>query len=282
MARAAAFQARHRARRSLCCCPSRGHPATAVGTAPRPSWNPPRSLHTHRLADPPLPHPGLVPDLKAVAADVVALLERSRARYGSVPLFLFGSSMGGLSAALASLSLPERSILSGAVLVCPLIRPARQPPAAVRLFAAALTFAGGGSLALVPRAAGASSPAARAAALADGRVYTGWLRVGTGVALLRGARDLASRLDGFDVPFLLQHGADDADVALAGSAELMARSPNAASHKRLLTYAGAGHNLLHERPPVLAAVRRDYLAWLDERVAAVAAGRAASEASAQL
>ncbi len=229
----------------------------------------------------------LVSDFETdVAGDIAALLLRTRERYPHKPLFLMGNSMGGLSAALTALAvqhdtvaplhgadaaLPAMALLAGVVLQCPLIRPAKVPPRAMQAAARMLAWLAP-HLPLLPHAAGAGSAAAAAVRkrmLADDLCYSGWMRIGTGLALQRGAAHLASRLEDMALPLLLQHGSLDPLVAHRGSAELVARA--ASCDKTLITYSDAGHNLLHEAPATLQRVRADYLDWLEARVDASAA-----------
>jgi alpha-beta hydrolase superfamily lysophospholipase len=230
----------------------------------------------------------LVSDFETdVAGDIVALLLRTRERYPGKPLFLMGNSMGGLSAALTALAVqtntaapllgddgralaPAAALLSGVVLQCPLIRPAKVPPRAMQAAARVLAWLAP-HLPLLPHAAGAGSTVAAAVRqrmLADKLCYCGWMRLGTGLALQRGAAHLAARLEEVSLPLLLQHGSEDPLVAHRGSAELVARA--ASCDKTLITYSDAGHNLLNEVPATLQRVRADYLDWLDARVDASA------------
>ena len=210
---------------------------------------------------------GFVPDIEtAVAGDVVAILLRTRARYPALPLFLMGNSMGGLSAALSALALQRDgprgcALLSGVVLQCPLIRTAKPPGRLMQLAASALAAVAPKLPLLPPPPAAAASMAARMALLSDRLCYSGRLRVGTGVALLRASASLAAKLGEWNVPLLLQHGLDDKLVAPHGSRELLAAA--ASADKTLIEYQ-AGHNLLAE-PGTLHAVRRDYLQWLEAR-----------------
>jgi acylglycerol lipase len=218
---------------------------------------------------------GLLPSIVTdVAGDVAALLLRTHGRYPGKPLFLMGNSMGGLSAALSALALqhdgPGPSVLSGVVLQCPLIRPAREPAALLAVVARLLTRVAPHLPLFQQR--GVAGSAARARLAADTLCYAGGMRVGTALALHDGARHLAARLGELRLPLLLQHGTADALVALRGSAELCAQA--ASPDKTLLTYDGATHNLLNEAPAVLHRVRADYLAWLDARVEASASSAA--------
>lgn len=210
---------------------------------------------------------GYVPDFSAVASDIVALLVQTRVRFPGQAVFLFGTSMGGMSALLAALEVQDsgQKLLSGLVLQCPLVRFARPPPVPLRVLARLIASVLP-KLALLPSPAGRGGGPSRVAALmrADKLAYTGRLRIGTAVALDRAAAQLRSRMHELKLPFLVQHGDGDAVVSLAGSVELAAMAGS--GDKALMRYAGASHNLLHEASATLVAVRRDYLAWLDERV----------------
>lgn len=212
-----------------------------------------------------------------IAGDITALLLRTRERYPRRPLFLMGTSFGGLSAALAALAVQQSSpspLLAGVVLQCPLIKPAKTPPPIVQAVARLLALVAP-HLPLLPHAAGAGTKAGAAAAavrqrmLADKLCYAGRMRIGTGLALQSAAAHLASRLHEMRLPFLLQHGSDDALVAPVGSQQLAAKA--ASQDKTLLVYDSAGHNLLSEEPATLHKVRSDYLEWLDQRAEASAA-----------
>jgi alpha-beta hydrolase superfamily lysophospholipase len=227
---------------------------------------------------------GLLPGLETdVAGDLAALLALLRRRYAAAPLFLMGTSMGGLSAALTALSVqhagPAAALLSGVVLQCPLIRTAAQPGRLTQLLARALSLVAPGLPLLSHKAGAGAAPGSaveaaveRSKMLADGLCYTGAMRIGTGLALLRGAAHLAGRLSELRLPLLLQHGSADALVAPRGSAELLQAA--ASGDKTLIVYDGASHNLLAEAPATLHAVRQDYLAWLDARLDASAASAA--------
>ena len=210
---------------------------------------------------------GYVPDFSAVASDIVALLVQTRARFPGQAVFLFGESMGGMSALLAALEVQHtgQKLLSGLVLQCPLVRFAHPPPFVVRVFARLIAIVLP-TLALLPSPAGRGGGPKGIAALmrADKLAYTGRLRIGTAVALDRAATQLRAHMHELKLPFLVQHGDGDAVVSIAGSVELATLAGSV--DKALMQYAGASHNLLHEASATLVAVRRDYLAWLDERV----------------
>jgi len=219
---------------------------------------------------------GFLPSIEgAVAGDVLALLLRTRARYPTLPLFLMGNSMGGLSATLVALAVQDSigvdaQFLSGVVLQCPLIRFSSEPSpllqTLVRVLAAVMP-----QLPFLPHRPGSQSVLqrkVRAAMEADSFTYTGRCRAGTALALHRAAALAAGRLAEVAIPFLVQHGTADALVAHHGSQALIKQA--AAKDKTLISYQNAGHNLLNEEPETLAQVRLDYLRWLDERVEASA------------
>jgi alpha-beta hydrolase superfamily lysophospholipase len=213
---------------------------------------------------------GFLPQLEAAAVDVVALLKELNIEFPSLPVFLMGISMGGLTATLAALAVQDSGerLLSGVVLQCPLLRFAQPPPPLLASLIALLARIAP-RLAIFPHRAGRGSKGAiaarvRAAMVADPLSYSGRLRVGTALALHRAAKHATSRLPELRIPFLVQHGDSDPLVALAGS-QLLAATARAVD-KQLAVYAGAGHNLQNEAPATLESVRRDYLEWIEARV----------------
>jgi len=214
---------------------------------------------------------GFVPNIeKHFVGDVIALLVRTRQKFPTQPVFLMGSSMGGLTATLTALAVQESGLdlLSGVILQCPLLHLSHPPPPVVSLLITLLARVMP-RLPLLPHRAGKGTTASlekqvRAAMLADPLTYSGRLRAGTAVALNRAAKHASAHLGELRIPFLVQHGDLDPLVALSGSVALAEKA--AAGDKKLFVYHNAGHNLLNESSATLQQVRADYLQWMEQRV----------------
>lgn len=192
-----------------------------------------------------------------------------------------GISFGGCLALKSTLALSpeERKLLvAGLILQCPFIQPAQEstPGPLVRAAAHALSaIAPHLAIAGANRGRGANPAIQKKVAglmMADPLCYKGKLRIGTALALVAASESLRKRLGEVDVPFLVQHGDADKVVAVEGSRRLFRQA--ASADKQIKIYEGASHNLMHELPDTMEAIRGDFLAWLDERMAA--AGRASS------
>ncbi|KAJ6802553.1 putative caffeoylshikimate esterase [Iris pallida] len=213
-----------------------------------------------------------VPDLAAVVRDCVSFFTSVRAQYQSQPpikSFLFGESMGGAICLLIHLLDKSSAAWDGAVLVAPMckisdgIRPPWPLPQLLTLAARFLP-----TLPVVPTAdlldKSVRVPEKRAVAAANPARYRGKPRLGTVMELLRVTDDLAARLGEVALPFLVLHGSADAVTDPEVSRELhrAARSED----KTIRIYPGMMHSLLFgETDENVATVRRDILAWLEER-----------------
>lgn len=227
-----------------------------------------------------------VPDLAAVVRDCVSFFTSVRAQYQSqasatpappspIKSFLFGESMGGAICLLihlldkSSSGAAAASAWDGAVLVAPMckisdgIRPPWPLPQLLTLAARFLP-----TLPVVPTAdlldKSVRVPEKRAVAAANPARYRGKPRLGTVLELLRVTDDLAARLGEVALPFLVLHGSADAVTDPEVSRELhrAARSED----KTIRIYQGMMHSLLFgETDENVAVVRRDILAWLEER-----------------
>merc|ERR1712216_397657 len=175
--------------------------------------------------------------------------------------------MGGLVALHVSLELREDE-LDGMVLQNPLIKPAgaSMPGAPQRLLANLVNML----MPELPLVKGNKGKNARpeineefCADAADNElVYTGWLRVGTGLALQHGFNRIQKKLNRIRTPFILQHGTDDLAVGIEGSEELYKKAPS--MDKTYKRYPGAHHALYVEDEVTRNKVADDYIAWLNK------------------
>jgi alpha-beta hydrolase superfamily lysophospholipase len=120
--------------------------------------------------------------------------------------------------------------------------------------------------------------------LKDPLFYSGKLRIGTGLSLMRAVEALQSRLSLVTLPFLLQHGTADRVCeirvtisplfdkskfiylwrhSLQGAELLLMQAQS--TDKELLRYDGAQHDLQHD-PVHFQKLRDDRMAWLKRRL----------------
>ncbi|HZR79770.1 MAG TPA: alpha/beta hydrolase [Candidatus Binatia bacterium] len=169
-----------------------------------------------------------------LVADARFALDRARAAYPGVRVFLVGHSMGGLVATRFFLEAQREIaglVLSGAAISDPtgveaVLEVDPLPPIVL-------------SSDLLSR-----DPAVVAAYDADPLVYRGPFRRETLAALAHGAREVRARAHEIVGPLLVLHGADDAIVPAVASEELFAAVGSA--DKELTAYPGLRHEILNE------------------------------------
>ncbi|KAG8080091.1 hypothetical protein GUJ93_ZPchr0007g4309 [Zizania palustris] len=211
-----------------------------------------------------------VPDLNSAIADLLAFFRsvRRREEHAGLPGCLFGESMGGAICLLIHLRTPPEE-WAGAVLVAPMckisdrIRP-RWPIPQILTFIS--RFAP--TLPVVPTAdlikKSVKVPAKRLIAARNPMRYSGRPRLGTAVELLRVTDELAARLGGVTIPFLVVHGSADEVTDPAISRVLYDSA--ASKDKTIKIYDGMLHSMLFGEPEEnIERVRTDILAWLNER-----------------
>lgn len=112
----------------------------------------------------------------------------------------------------------------------------------------------------------------------DPLVYTGKMRVGSGIALLEAVRQLQDDLESArhiaDIPMLFQHGDADRICDVQGSRDVVARlgslrsgSAATAASVQLIEYPGGHHDLMRERKHIADAVVRGMIQWLLDQTA---------------
>lgn len=215
-------------------------------------------------------------DLEGTVRDWLDItLEQERFHIGfALPLFAFGSSMGGAIAVSAALDRPQR--FQGLLLVAPMLRIGRQyrPPWIVEALLKVMALVPiVGYLPLVPRR---DRTAANYAAAAKWRLdehralnklaYGGRTRLRTARALLFATDLLAESMHMLTTPFLVMHGTLDTATSPETSRELVQRA--AVQDKELHLVDGAVHGLHYgEVEAVMAKVHLHMLRWLHSRAA---------------
>jgi acylglycerol lipase len=205
--------------------------------------------------------------------DAVAAPARRRddgAGEARLPLFAFGSSMGGALA--ISLALRRPAFFDGLMLVAPMVRLARElrPPLATYLALQLLSRVPVlCDVGLLPRNDRTRANYAQAAAWRldehlqrNGLAYMGRMRLRTTRALIEATDQLAAQMEGVRTPFLVLHGTLDRTTAPESSKELVHRA--AAPDRACELVEGAVHGLHYgETPEVMLRVHWRLFMWLD-------------------
>lgn len=125
---------------------------------------------------------------------------------------------------------------------------------------------------------------------ADPLVYTGKMRIATGLALMEACQRVRESFGSLRPPLLVQHGDADMVCSVQGSRNLVAAVRATRAHETnvaaveadgptagggtgghgddvtLIEYDGGHHDLLRERPHVASQVVADMLEWLERRM----------------
>ena len=199
----------------------------------------------------------LVPD-ELVTGLVADHLERG---VPDRPLFVLAHSMGAL---LALLLLDRDPRFHGAILNG---TPYRIPDHIARSSRVAAQILGG-VLPWLPlqrffdATRATSDPAIHAEVLADPLIYKGWMRAGTGKALLGALSEAHQVVPGLRVPLLITHGGIDRTVPMDASARLHAASGS--PDKELHVFDGLLHEV-HNEPDRDVVIGR-WATWMKRRV----------------
>lgn len=193
-------------------------------------------------------------DLKLVHAEV-------HRRHPTIPLFLFGHSMGGTISTLHSAEASPG--VSGLVLSAAALRPGASVS---RVTIAFTKFLGR----IAPRAAlfktlnsdFSRDPRVVEAMNVDPLILQGPAPIRTAAELLRGMGEVSKKMARLDVPLLILHGTADRLTNPEGSRQLLERASSV--DKTLKLYPGLYHDLLHE--PEHEVVVSEIVQWLDSRV----------------
>lgn len=193
--------------------------------------------------------------------DLALVLDQVRAAHSSLPLFLFGHSMGGL--VVLKYALDRSPDVRGLLLSAPALEVNPDLAPLLRRIAQQL-----GRLVPTlptvrsPEGALSRDPAVVAAAENDPLNYHGGVRARTGAELLRAGAAVRDRLHEVQTPFLVVHGTADTLASPKWSRALHERAR--ASDKTIRLYDGLYHETFHE--PEQAEVLADLGAWLRARL----------------
>lgn len=198
--------------------------------------------------------------------DVLRLSDRVRTERPDLPRLVLGHSMGGTIALRFALERPDRVNLL--VLSAPFLRPTVAPPGWMTGLAAGLARVAP-QLPVRPLDAAVLSrdPAEVEAYRTDPLVYSGWVKARMGHELVRSGPPLLASASALRVPTLIVHGAADALNDPAASHELAATIGS--EDVTLRSYPGGYHELFNDLER--EAVLDDLMAWLNERLPALAA-----------
>lgn len=192
--------------------------------------------------------------------DAQVFLERTREWMPTGPLFLLGSSMGGLISALTVLKHPVE--IDGLVLSSPLAK-LGSGITPTRIAIAKLL---GRLLPHLPVGEMTGKYLSRDAAVIEGYrndplVYHGKVTAEMGSAIIRAIDELERLEDALDLPLLVLHGTADRVTDPAGSQRLYAAARS--QDKTLKLYDGWWHELMQE--PEREQVLEDIAQWSDAR-----------------
>lgn len=191
---------------------------------------------------------GKINSYDGLLADIAAARRTARERLGELPQVLLGHSMGGnvvLNYALRSAEFDtELPMLSGVVLVSPMILPAN-PPQRPHIFAAWLTGHLFPWLTVgkpVDKAKLSSDPQTAAEIVDDSLTHT-QISIHLATQLLAQGRWAIDHAREINVPTLIMHGDDDELIDQSACEHLAVRIGESAEYVR---WAGMRHALLHD------------------------------------
>jgi len=209
--------------------------------------------------------------LSDLTRDLEAVTEEAARRYPSLPLFVYGHSMGGNIA--INYALRHQPKLAGVVLTSPWLRLAFQPPAwKVRLGRAIgrlwPTFSqstGLNSGALYRQ--GHPSPAPTVDELSHGRITASMF-----TSIVDGGEWAIAHAGEWNAPLLVAHGTADGITSYEGSRQLAANAdPQQCS---FIAVEGGYHELHHD--PDGPETMRAIAGWLKERVEGLCSGESSN------
>lgn len=210
---------------------------------------------------------GYVPSVDGMVEDVQHHITQFSNSEGMshLPIFTLGISMGGLVQLMHSLKYPET--IRGMVCMCPLVYPTGgvTPSPFVQAIGRSIRS-------LLPeiglkpgnKGKGFVDKEKQKIDEEDPRAYHGWLRVGTGFALLEGFMSMQRRLSEVSVPFLLFHGTLDDVVDVKGSRELHDKAVSI--DKTYVELPESSHVLFEEPLKISEPMFGSIVHWISSRV----------------
>lgn len=200
-------------------------------------------------------------DFQQYVDDLRLLFEQIRAEQPGAPVFIYGHSMGSIIALLFALRYQNE--LAGVITTGTALRlPINLPPVLAYPVMWLAKLAGRAPV-IPPIELGGLSrdPQVIDAYTADPLVYSGRMRLGWSVALVRGASEVEQRLPELCLPIIALHGADD-PITLPASADIV-RERAGSDDLTVRVYPGLRHEIHHE--PEQGQVLDEIAAWLDAR-----------------
>ncbi|GJP45194.1 hypothetical protein CLOM_g10401, partial [Closterium sp. NIES-68] len=213
-----------------------------------------------------------IPRFDTVIDDVVEFTDALRASpaLASLPVFLYGESMGGAVAIKTHWRRPDA--FRGGVFLSPMCKIADElmpPPVVVSAFLALnhvipkVRMVPGKDISDI----GMRDLTNRKRAHQNPMSLRGLSRVGTAVSLLRTTQEIGSRMKELSLPCFILHGSGDVVTDPALSKEL--HSEASSTDKTLKIYEGSWHGLTSGEPDdVIEKVIADIVAWIGARSSA--------------
>jgi lysophospholipase len=206
--------------------------------------------------------PAMITSLHDYVSDLTCYFEQIRAEYPSLPMFVYGHSMGSLIGLLFTLDHQDQ--LVGVVTT----GTALKLPGANRVLIPIFK----GLSRLIPRvpvtslaAEGISrDPDVVQRYKDDPLVYHSHLRLGLIAALQNGADEVIRRLPDLYLPYLALHGSHD-PIALPAAVDII-RQQSGSSDTTIKVYEGLYHEIHNEKEQ--GDVLGDIVAWLDQHLPA--------------
>lgn len=194
--------------------------------------------------------------------DLHLFVQQIRESYTSLPLFLFGHSMGGVVVALYAIK--HQPNLAGLILSSPAVDPVT--PKILMPFASLVSTIMP-KLPTLPLRRGFISHDAAVVekAFADPLNYQGRILARTGHEIVRAGQRIKANLDKLTLPFLVFHGTDD-HITLPSSSERIYNDA-ASTNKTLHYFEGFYHETFNEPNGRGLRVLEKIAAWLEEQLA---------------
>ncbi len=195
-----------------------------------------------------------------MVADTDMIVNEAKLRYPSLPVYVYGHSLGGLITTEYALDHADKLsgvILSGAAL---------KRPHSVSGFSAGVarilaSMAPGLKVVQVDTSEFSKDKSVMAALTADTLISHDKLPAATAAASLSAIADVQQRMGQLKLPLLVMYGTSDSVNPIEGSQALIQAA--ASSDKTLKTYAGVYHDMLNE--PERDQIATDIVAWLIAR-----------------
>jgi lysophospholipase len=202
-----------------------------------------------------------VKDFDAFTADLRSYFEQVRAQHPSLPIFLYGHSMGSIIGLLFAEQYQDD--LAGLITTGTTLKPLGIPPTvASTLLKPAVALMSGARLIKLEPVGVSRDPAVVAAYERDPLVFHGRMPFNILHALVQAIHDCIEGLPDLRLPYLVLHGG--ADVLAHVSAVEVVRAGCASPDLTIKVYEGLHHEIHNE--PEQAAVLGDVVVWMDKRV----------------